>query len=172
MERLVSWSLLAQGRLEEMLRIIPHPGEGPVVNPNLILAVILRGDIEEGRRLFDRIPLEIRGPAQSYFTEAWLLMAEGDAEGALQVSESAITESRQTGFGLTPLYRLFSARALLTLGQVDDAIGVLQEVMYTVHAQGDRFLLEWAQSLTGLGYLQRGELEGASLMLAEAVRSM
>jgi ATP/maltotriose-dependent transcriptional regulator MalT/DNA-binding SARP family transcriptional activator len=172
MERIVTWSLLAQGRLADVLRIIPHPGEGPVVNPNLILVLILRGDLEEARRLFDRIPLEIRGRAQSHFTEAWLLLAEGDAQGALKASESAITESRQTGFAMTPLYRLFSARALLTVGHVDDAIGVLQEVMQQVHAQGDRFLLEWAQSLTGLGYLQRGELDRARLVLAEAVRSM
>jgi tetratricopeptide (TPR) repeat protein len=170
--RQVTWGLLIQGRLSAVIGSVDPPGDGSIVDTNLLLALALRGDLEDAWHLWDQVPDQMRGRAQTWFVRAWLLLAEGDSDGALAAVEAALTESRESGFGFYPVYRVFCARVLLSLGQAEEAGVLLEELMPTIEAQGNRYLVEWGQVLIGLKFLLGDQPEEAATALREAVRSM
>jgi hypothetical protein len=170
--RQVTWGLLIQGRLGEVIGTAGPRGDGAVVDTNLLLALAARGDVESAWPLWDLIPDHMRARAQTSFVQAWLLLADGDTAGALKAVEAALTESRESGFGFYPAYRVFCARVLLSMGHSSEAGALLDQVMPTIEARGNRYLVEWGQMLIGLRYLLGDEPEEAAAVLREAVHSM
>jgi len=171
-ERLVSWGLLWQGRLAELLRMAPTTEDLPVLNPNTILAYLWRGDVEFAREMWARVPHEIRLRAHSKFIEACILHAEGDLEDALDAARAAVGDSRRIGFRLDPVYQVYAAHLVLSLGSTTDAIAMLEHKIAELSEHGDLAIVEMAQTWLGLGLLQEGRIDEARLVLQECVRSM
>lgn len=171
-ERLVTWALILQGRLAEAARMIPTSPEGPVVNPNVVLVPLWRGDTAAGRTLWERVPDEIRERPHSLFIESCLLLAEGDRESAVGALQAAVAESRKTGFPLDPVYEVMCAFVLMVRGDDDDAVTILEQHLGELAEFGRLALTEWAQAFLGIGYLRTGSTKRARLILQECVRSM
>ncbi|BCO60177.1 hypothetical protein MINTM008_01290 [Mycobacterium intracellulare] len=171
-ERIMSWGLLLQGRIGELAAFVPGDPHADVVNPNVILASIFAGRIDEARALWDRVPLEIRDRPQSHFIEALLLLSEGEPEHAFAAIQVALTDSRKTTFFLFPAYEMISGYILLQLGRDEDAIAVLQDGIERTGASGQTALLEWGQTFLGLALLTGDDAEAARPLLNECVRSM
>lgn len=171
-ERLVSWGLLWQGRLAELLRMAPTTEDLPVLNPNTILAYIWRGDVESGRELWSRVPQAIRERAHSKFIEGCILHAEGELDDALAAVRAALGDSRRIGFRLDPVYEVFAAHLLLSLGATADAIAVLERKIGELSENGDLAILEMAQTWLGLALLRSDRNDEARFVLQECVRSM
>ena len=170
--RLVSWGLLWQGRLGELVRMAPATEDMPVMNPNLILAYLWRGEIEVARRMWTRVPPDIRLRAHSRFIEACIVLAEGDAAAALEAAQAAIADSRRIGFSLDAVYEVFAALIMLSLGSTADAIAMLEREIGELAEAGDVAIVELAQTALGLGLLQEDRVDEARMVLEECVRSM
>ena len=170
--RVVSWGLLWQGRLGELVRMAPATEDMPVMNPNLILAYLWRGDIEVARAMWARVPHDIRQRAHSRFIEACILHAEGDASAALAAAQAAVADSRRIGFSLDSVYEVFAALIMLSLGSTDDAVAILERKIAELAEAGDLAIVELAQTVLGLALLQQERAEEARLVLEECVRSM
>jgi tetratricopeptide (TPR) repeat protein len=168
----VTWGLLIQGRLGEVIGAADRPGDGSVVDTNLLLALASRGDLLEAWRLWDQVPDQIRARPQTCFAQAWLLLADGDSDGALRAVETALTEGRKSGCGFYPVYQVFCARVLLSLGEADEAGVLLGQLMPILEARGNRCLVEWSQMLIGLRYLLLDRPGDAAPALRAAVHSM
>lgn len=171
-ERLVSWGLLWQGRLEEVLRLAPSTEDTPVLNPNTILAYLWRGDVESGREMWMRVPELIRQRAHSKFIEACIRHAEGDVEGALSAARDALGDSRRVGFQLDSVYEVLVAYFVLVLGRSRDALATLERKIHDLSQHGDLANAEMAQTWYGLALLREDRVEEARLVLEECVRSM
>ena len=171
-DRVVTWALILQGRLAEAARMVPKSPDAPVMNPNVVLSELWRGDFTKARDLWDRVPHEIRERPHSLFIEACIFLAEDDTESAVAALEAAVAGSRKTGFPLDPLYEVYLAFVLLVIGRDEDAIGVLKRHLDRLAGSGQLALVEWVQVFLGLGYLKAGSPEQARLILDECVRSM
>jgi tetratricopeptide (TPR) repeat protein len=144
----------------------------PVTNPNVILATVFSGNIDEARALWNRVPQEIRDRPQSHFVEALLLLSEDEPELALNAIQIALTDSRKTTFFLFPAYEVMSGYILLRLGRREDAIAALQDGIERTARSGQAALLEWGQAYLGLALLDAGQPEAARPLLNECVHSM
>lgn len=179
MERILTWGLLVQGRLDELLRMLPAEDEWPPRSfyrtPHPLLALVLRGDLVRARELLDQVPAAMREGAHTdlwYFHEAWLLWAEGDVEGALRVAEAAVEHSRKTRFGWEPCFHVAVGCMLIALGRIDDARSVLADSISQSAASGVRAYVEWAQTFQGLAFLASGRPKDAARVLRQAVADM
>lgn len=171
-ERIMSWGLLLQGRTSELRAFIPKEPRTAVINPNVILAAVFGGNMDEARELWERVPQEIRDRPQSHFVEAMLLLSEGEPELALAAIQVALTDSRKTTFFLFPAYEVVSGYILLSLNRREDAVAALHDGVERTARSGQSALLEWGQAFLGLALLDGGEPDAARPLLNECVHSM
>jgi DNA-binding SARP family transcriptional activator len=171
-ERLVSWSFVLQGRLSDASRSIPPSPEAPIMNPTVVLSPLWLGDVPKARKLWERVPHEIRERPHSLFLEGCVFLAEGDPESAMAAIQAAIGESRRTGFPLDHVYEVMSAFVLLAMDHDDDAVAVLEQNLAWLQEGGQAAMTEWAQAFLGVGYLKQGRPKQAELILEECVLSM
>lgn len=171
-ERSISSGLLWQGRFAEILRFAPEAEDLPVMNVTVLLAYIWRGEVEQARAMWGRVPREIRERSHSQFVEAWMLVAEGECELALLAIERAMEESRRTGAGTEVMYEVFAAHLLIRVGRIEDGSVLVQRLIDRITAGGNRAVLEWAQMTLGLALLVADRPDDAELVLDECVRSM
>jgi ATP/maltotriose-dependent transcriptional regulator MalT/DNA-binding SARP family transcriptional activator len=169
---IMTWGLLWQGRLAELLRMVPDAEDSPVIHPNVMLALLWRGDVETARAMWSRVPGDIRQQPYSRYIEASILLAEGRPEDALATVEDAIAASRPNWYGLGDTYEMFAAQVMVIQGRVEDALGLVESRIGHLAATGQLELLEWAQTILGAAFLKAGRPADAELVLDECVRSM
>lgn len=163
--RTFTWGLFLQGRVDELARFYPTPGSAHwpprrfYRTPQPLLSMIWGGDLGEVRRLWDEVPLGARQPNDpdlSHNLEAWILLAEGDAEAAVRAGTVSVGLSQRTRYGWEPYLQLVVAQALLRLGRHSDARTVLAEVVARCTALKQSAYLEWARAYDGLAQLLTG----------------
>ena len=125
-ERIMSWGLLVQGRLDALSRMLPDGQNWPPRSffrtPHPLLGLIWRGEVERTRALFDEVPAATVEGAHTdlwFYHEAWLLWAEGDLSAALRAAERAVDHSRKTRFGWEPCFQVVVGYMLIELGRLD-----------------------------------------------------
>ncbi|MDA0637744.1 BTAD domain-containing putative transcriptional regulator, partial [Nonomuraea sp. MCN248] len=178
-ERVYSWGLLVQGRLDQLLRMLPDEGNWPPRSffrtPHPLLALVWRGELTLARELLDEVPEAIKFGAHTdlwFFHEAWLLWAEGQVEKALAAAEAAVDHSRRTLFGWEPCFEVVVGVLQLALGRVDDARMTLADAISRSAASGNRCYAEWGQTFQGLAYLRIDRPEDAARVLRGATEAM
>ncbi|HEV7886116.1 MAG TPA: BTAD domain-containing putative transcriptional regulator [Acidimicrobiales bacterium] len=183
-DRLISWGLMLQGRLDELVGMLPGedqwPPRSPYRTPHPLLGLVWRGEVARARALWEQVWEELSLHPQRqglhtdvwHFMEAWLLMAEGDAPGAVKAAEQAVAESRETGFGLAPLFQAGEAFALIGTGQVQEAVELLEESMAASKTAGLLAYVEWAETFLALARLMQGRDQDAAETARRAVGSM
>ena len=178
-ERVYTWGLLVQGRLDQLLRLLPHDDDWPprsfYRSPHPVLALIWRGELAHARELLDEVPEAIKSGSHTdlwYFHEAWLLWAEGHPEDALVAAEAAAEHSRKTRFGWEPCFEVVVGALQLALGRVDDARMSLADAISRSAASGNRCYVEWGQTFQGLAYLRIDRPEDAARVLRSATAGM
>lgn len=179
MERIVSWGMLVQGRLSELIRMLPAEEDWPPRDyyrtPHPLLGLVWRGESARARGLFDQVPPAVREGAHTdlwFFHEAWILWAEGDLEAALQAAEAAVQHSRRTRFGWEACFRVAVGCMLVALDRTEDARSVLADSISQSAAAGMRAYVEWAQTFQGLAFLRIGRPDDAARVLLQAVEGM
>ena len=178
-DRLVSWGLMVQGRLDDLVAMLPSedqwPPRTPYTTPHPLLGLVWRGELSRARELFDQVPEEVRRRIHTdlwHYLEAWLLLAEDNPAGSLAAARQAIVHSRRTRFGFEPVFQIVEAEALLYLGRVDDAIAVLESSIESSQSSGLRAYQEWGQTFLGHALLLKNEDERAATLLTSCVESM
>ena len=183
-DRLISWGLMLQGRLDELVGMLPGeeqwPPRSPYRTPHPLLGLVWRGELARARALWEQACEELALHPQLqrmhtdvwHFLETWLLLAEGDAPGAVKAAEEAVAQSRQTGFGLEPLFQAAEAFALIGTGQLAEAVDVLQESIATSIAAGLFAYVEWSETFLAFAYLLQGQVEHAAIVARHCVESM
>ena len=171
-ERLMVWGLLWQGRIADVLAMVPDALDLPVNNSNLIFAYLARGDVTTARSILNRVPPEIRLQAHTKHIEGAIFLAEGKFSMALDCVQSAIDDSRRTGSALETLYEVTAGQVMVALGRVDDGTRLLEQRVVTLTELRQAAILEWAQTHLGLAYLRVGRDEEALQLLRECVASM
>lgn len=178
-ERVYSWGLLVQGRLDQLLRMLPDESQWPPRSffrtPHPLLALVWRGELALARELLDEVPEAIKTGAHTdlwFFHEAWLLWAEGQIEKALWTAEAAVEHSRRTRFGWEPCFEVVVGALQLALGRVDDARMTLADAISRSAASGNRCYAEWGQTFQGLAYLRIDRPEDAARVLRTATEAM
>jgi len=178
-DRLVSWGLMVQGRLDDLVAMLPSedqwPPRTPYTTPHPLLGLVWRGEIDRARELFDQVPDEFKRHIHSdlwYYLEAWLLLAQDDPQGALAAAEQAITHSRRTQFGFEPVFQIVQAEALILLDRLDDAVTVLTESIESSRLSGLRAYEEWGQTLLGHALLLKNDDADAATLLTSCVDAM
>jgi DNA-binding SARP family transcriptional activator len=174
-ERLVSWGLLVQGRLPDLLDMLPNEQEwsplGFYRTPHPLLGLVWQGEIGRARELLDQVPSAVREGAHTdlwYLHEAWLRWAEHDLPGALESARSAVAHCLRTGFGWEPCFNTAVGYFLTLLGRPDDARSVLSEALTRSTTSRNRAYAEWALTFDGLRCLQSGEPADAVRRLRRA----
>ncbi|MCX2933749.1 hypothetical protein ORI20_26105 [Mycobacterium sp. CVI_P3] len=178
-DRLVSWGLMVQGRLDDLVAMLPTedrwPPRTPYTTPHPLLGLVWRGELDRAKELFDQVPEEFKRHIHTdlwYYLEAWLLLARDDPQGALVAAEQAIAHSRRTHFGFEPVFQIVYAEALLSLGRTDDAVAVLTDSIETSRFRGLRAYEEWGQTLLGHALLLKSEDTEAAALLTSCVDAM
>ena len=178
-DRIVSWALLLQGRLYDlvgMLNDAEWPPRGPYTTTHPLVGLLCRGETERVRELFDQVSDDVKGRSHLglwLWCEACLLLAEGDAQAAMRCAERAIMHSRRSGGdAYLPVYQTAQARALLNLGEVDHAIEVLDDALASSRDTGLAVYAEWCMTFLGRAYLVKGRAEDAVQILRAAVAGM
>ncbi|GAA1850276.1 hypothetical protein GCM10009836_32600 [Pseudonocardia ailaonensis] len=178
-ERMFTWGLLVQGRLHQMLQLLPAALEWPprstLRTPHPLMALVWRGELDRVRRLFDEVPEAVRRGSHRdlwYFYESWLLWGEGDLERALWAAEAAVDISRKTRFGWEPCFEVAVGYMQLGLQRHDDARVTLADALSRSAASGNRCYVEWAQAFQGLAFLSIDRTEDAARVLRSAVTGM
>jgi DNA-binding SARP family transcriptional activator len=179
MERLVSWGLLVQGRLPDLMPMLPNENDWPPVNfyrtPHPLLGLVWQGEVGRARELLDQVPSAVREGAHTdlwFFHEAWVRWAEGDLPAALEAARAAVAHSSRTGFGWEPCFDTVVGFFLVLLGQTDDARCVLGESLRRSTAARNRAYAEWALTFEGLACLMDGEPADAVRRLRRAYDGM
>jgi LuxR family transcriptional regulator, maltose regulon positive regulatory protein len=179
MERIMSWGLLLQGRLDALARMLPDRQDWPPRSffrtPHPLLGLIWRGEVERARALFDQVPAATVEGAHTdlwFFHEAWLHWAEGDLSAALRAAERAVDHSRKTRFGWEPCFQVVVGYMLIELDRLDDARCVLADSISRSASAGTRAYVEWAQTFQGLAFLRGGRNRDAVRVLRSAVAGM
>lgn len=179
--RILTWGMFLQGRLDLVAERYPSPGSedwpprGFYRTPQPLLSLIWRGELEPVRQVWDEIPLALRQPTDpdmSHNLEAWILLAEGNAEAAVRAGSVSVGLSQQTRFGWEPYLQLVIVQALIRLGRLSDARTLLSDIRSRAAAADQKAYLEWAQAYDGLAQLLSREHESARALLRECVQSM
>ncbi len=87
-------------------------------------------------------------------------------------AQQAIAHSRRTHFGFEPVFQVVEAEALISLGRINDAIGVLGDSIESCRSSGLRAYDEWGQTLMGQALLVKNEDERAATVLNTCVDHM
>jgi LuxR family maltose regulon positive regulatory protein len=178
-DRPISWAMMVQGRLDDLVSMLPGdvewPPRTPFITPHPLIGLIWRGELAKARELFDQVQESSKRHNHSdlwFYLEAWLLLAEGDPAGAVLAAEQAVAHSRLTGFGFEPVFEIVEGSALIATGRVDDAIGVLEEALNDSRRTGLVAYQEWAHTGLGRARLERGDDDAAREHLRLAVTGM
>jgi LuxR family transcriptional regulator, maltose regulon positive regulatory protein len=171
-ERLMSWGLFVQGRLGDLARLESTDDDSPVLNPNVILAAALRGNVDNARRLWSRVPAEVRERAQSRFIVGMCELISGNHALAVEHLRKAQAESQRSGFWLGGVYEIFLGYLTLVDDRPETAIDQLLPVLEEMSRASQTAYSEWAQCFLGLSYLGVGRTAEARLILREVVTSM
>jgi len=171
-ERQMSWGLFLQGRLGELARLGSAYDEGPVLNPNIVLAAAFRENAEAAAKMWLRVPQEIRERPHSRFIEAMIDLAHGDHEASHTHLRMALAESHRSGFSLLPVYEIFMGYLRLADEGPAAAIEQLEPVLDAMSRTGETAYVEMAQCFLGLAYLRAERTAEAQLILREATASM
>jgi DNA-binding SARP family transcriptional activator len=179
MERIMTWGLLVQGRLGELLRLLPEDGDWPPRSfwrtPHPMIGLLWRGEVARARQMWDEVPAAVREGAHTdlwFFHEAWLSWSEGDVDAALAAAEAAVAHSRKTSFGWEPCFDVVVGYMLILSGRVNDARSVLADSISRSSASGMRSYVEWAQAFQGLAFLRSDRVADAQRTLRRCVGSM
>jgi tetratricopeptide (TPR) repeat protein len=179
MERQVSWGLLVQGRLDDLLVMLPDGADWPPSNyfrsPHPLPALIWRGELARARELLDQVHQTVRDGWHSdfwFFHEAWLLWAEGRYEEALAAATSAVEHSSRTGFGWEPCFDMVVGFMLVVLGRHKDARTVLSGAIRQSMSSQKRAYAEWGLTFSGLSFLIEEKYDDAARTLRRAVDGM
>ncbi|WP_319449736.1 MULTISPECIES: hypothetical protein [unclassified Mycobacterium] len=178
-DRILTWGLFVQGRLDTLAEMVPTSEQWPPTTfyqtPHSLLGLIWRDELRLVHQLWDQVPLDVRSRSHTDLwrnLEAWILLANGDAEGALAAGQDAVSHSQRTRFGWEPYLQLVVGLALIRLGRLDDARCVLAEALQRSATAGQLAYVEWAQTYQGLAQLLCGENEQALRTLRECVGAM
>jgi LuxR family maltose regulon positive regulatory protein len=178
-ERPVSWGLMVQGRLHDLISMLPGDEEWPPIGfyrtPHPLLGLVWQGEVARARELLDQVPDAIRTGAHSdfwYFHEAWVCWAEEDLAGAVRAARAAVTHSSRTNFGWEPCFNIMVGHFLVLGGELEDASALLAEAQMRAAASLNRAYSEWALTFEGLACLRRGEAADALRRLRRAYRGM
>lgn len=178
-DRLISWALMIQGRLDDLVAMLPSgeewPPRTPYSTPHPLMGLLWRGELGRVRELFDQVPgsTKVRDNGDLWLNlEAWMLLAEGDPAGALDAAERAVVLSRRTGFGFEPVFEIVQGLALVALGRPLDAISVLQEALDESTRSGLVAYQEWAHAVLGRALLALDDDVAARDHLRAAVAGM
>jgi len=179
MERIMSFGLLMQGRLDQLLLMLPSDSDWTSPSfyrtPHPLLGLVWCGELERARDLIGRVPDEVRSRSHTdlwHFQEAWLLWAENDLQGMLVAAEAAIEHSRATGFGAESCFQVVRAVALLGLERRQEAERVLEESITRSREAGLTAYVEWAKTFLGLVLLADDRDERAAEVLRDALEGM
>ncbi|GAA0985770.1 hypothetical protein GCM10009555_061820 [Acrocarpospora macrocephala] len=170
-EQSLSWALFVQGRIGDITRLAPGDGR-PLYNPDVVLAYAYTGRLPLARRMWSRIPHEVRVTAHARFAESLLVYAEGDRDHALELLEDTVAEGRRMGSFLTPYYEAMTAMALMRHHRAESARALLEDRVRRWARGDDAAVLEWGRMLLGWSYLEAGRNEKARALLVEAVDGM
>lgn len=176
-DRLVSWALVVQGRLEEVLSMLHHgewPPKDPYVAPHPVLALVWKGDLAEARRLLEQVlPEERARNADTWgHIEAWLTLGEGDPAAGLAAASAAVACARRANSGWEPMLDIAVGRSMLALGRHVDGLAVLGEAITCFEKTGQRAYEEWGRTFHGLGLLLSDRANEAAATLRVAVEGM
>jgi LuxR family transcriptional regulator, maltose regulon positive regulatory protein len=178
-DRIVSWGLMVQGRIEDLVAMLPSqdewPPRNPYTTPHPLLGLLWRGEVDRVRALFDQARQHKKRtfhPDMWQYLEAWLLLAEDEPDAALAAAERAVAQSLRTGFGFESVFRVVQGSALLTLGRVDEATSVLEESVASSVEAGTLAYVEWAESFLAVAKLRTGKQEEAAALLRRTVAGM
>lgn len=171
-ERTVSWGLLWQGRLGEVTCMPPMSEDTPLVHSNLILAHLWRGDLENARSMWARVPQAARIRPHSRFIEGCILHAEENFTEALSCLQSAVADSRPVRFSFDDVYEVFAADSMLALGETADTILLLHRKIGELTEASHMATLELAQTILGLALLHDDRPEEACHVLETCAASM
>lgn len=179
MERIMSWGLLLQGRLDQLLEMLPKPKHGQRQRigrtPHPLLGLICRGEQELARDLLDQVSDRRWGGAHTdlwHFYDAWLRWAADDPTASLASAEVAIELTRASRSGAESCFQVVQACALIEMGSVDTARSVLERSIDHSVDHGLVAYVEWAQMLLGLVELAESRPSEAVVVLSQAVSSM
>jgi two-component SAPR family response regulator len=168
-----------QGRLDALAQMVPTSEHWPPTTfyqtPHSLLSLIWRDELKMVHQLWDQVPLDVRSRSHVDLwrnLEAWILLADGDAERALVAGQDAVSHSQRTRFGWEPYLQLVVGLTLIRLGRLDDARCVLAEALQRAATAGQLAYVEWAQTYQGLAQLLSGENEQALRTLRECVATM
>ena len=178
-DRILTWGLFVQGCLDSLSQMVPTSDHWPPATyyqtPHSLLALIWREDLQLVHQLWDQVPLDVRSRSHADLwrnLEAWILLADGDAEGALAAGQDAVSHSQRTRFGWEPYLQLVVGLALIRLGRLEEARCVLAEALQRSAAAGQLAYVEWVQIYQGLAQLLSGDDDEALRTLRECVASM
>jgi DNA-binding SARP family transcriptional activator len=178
-ERVMTWGLFVQGRLDTLADLVPSPDRWPPTSfyhtPHSLLGLIWRGELSLVHQLWDQVPLDVRARTHADLwrnLEAWILLADGDVEGAVAAGQEAVAHSQRTRFGWEPYLQLVVGLSLIRLGRLGEARCVLAEALQRAASAGQLAYVEWAQAYQGLAQLLSGEHARALRTLRECVASM
>lgn len=177
--KLVTWGNFLQGRLDDLMAMLPSsdswPPRTPYVSPHPLLALVWRGELQQARALLGEVlPVARSGVHQDLWLhlEIWLLLAEGDTAGAAEVADRAVDHSRRTGFGFEPEYQIIEAGALVDAGHIEQARALVDESLAACRSAGVVAYVEWALTVLGKIHLVTGQATEAESVLQECVTSM
>lgn len=179
MERIMSWGLLLQGRIDQLLRMLEsHDGRLSSAfgrTPHPLLGLVWRGDIAQARRLFEQVPDRQWGGFHAdlwHFHNAWLHWAEGKPDATLHSAEEAVARARATRSGAEPCFQVIEACALIELGSLEGARATLERSRQQSLAHGLAAYVEWAETFLGLVELAESRPFEARQVLDRTVASM
>jgi LuxR family transcriptional regulator, maltose regulon positive regulatory protein len=178
-DRILTWGLFVQGRLDSLSQMVPSSDHWPPATyyqtPHSLLSLIWRDELKLVHQLWDQVPLDVRSRSHTDLwrnLEAWILLADGDAQAALVAGQDAVSHSQRTRFGWEPYLQLVVGLAMIRLGRLDDARSVLAEALQRSATAGQLAYVEWAQTYQGLAQLLSGDDDEAVRTLRECVASM
>jgi LuxR family transcriptional regulator, maltose regulon positive regulatory protein len=178
-DRLVSWGLMVQGRIDDLVGMLPSadqwPPRTPFGTPHPLLGLVWRGELARCRQLFEQVPLDEKARVHTdlwHYLESWLLFAEGDVGTAAIVAERAVAYSRQTGFNFESVFQIAEAQALLGLGRFDEAMSLIEDSLSVCRSAGLLAYVEWGMAFLGKAQLLLGNDEQAVTELRASVNSM
>lgn len=178
-DRLISWALMVQGRLDDLLAMLPTddqwPPRTPYTTPHPLFGLVWRGELQRARELYEQASGATHFAAFSdlwHYLEAWLLLAEGRPAEAANAAELAVIYCRQTHFGFEPVFQIVQAMALAGLGEIREALALADEACAKCEETGHLAYLEWGLTVRGRALLMRGDTEEAAADLRRAVAGM
>ena len=178
-DRLMSWGYLLQGRLKNLVAMLPQteewPPRSPYTTPHPLLGLLWRGELGSARELLDQVSDELRSRNDTdiwYYIEAWILHIEGNFEKSIEILDLAISYSRNSGFGFEPVFLVLQGMGLIHLGKTSHGITALENALDQAQGAGQESYAEWAHAGLGHAFLLNNDAKRAAQHLRLAVTGM